>query len=74
MLRKWFTNLRKLVIFSRQSVPVTTKAMSSNPAIVEVFSIQRYVIKFVSDLRQIAGVLRFPSPIELITTTKLKYW
>ena len=77
MLRKWFTDLRKLVIFSGQSVPVTNKAMSSNPANVEVFLIQRYVTKFVSDLRQIAGflrVLRFPSPIELITTTKLKYW
>ena len=71
MLRKWFTNLRKLVIFSRQSVPVTTKAMSSNPAIVEVFSIQRYVIKFVSDLRQVGDILwviRFPPPIKLITT------
>jgi hypothetical protein len=33
-----------------QSVPVTTKVVSSNPAHGEVYSIQHYVIKFVSDL------------------------
>jgi hypothetical protein len=34
----------------------------------EVYSIQQYVIKFVSDLRQVGGflrVLRFPPPIKL---------
>jgi hypothetical protein len=34
----------------------------------EVYSIQHYVIKFVSDLRQVSGgflrVLRFPPPIK----------
>jgi hypothetical protein len=37
----------------------------------EVYSIQHYVIKFVSDLRQGSGflqVLRFPSPIKLTAT------
>jgi hypothetical protein len=37
----------------------------------EVYPIQHYVIKFVSDLRQIGGflgVLRFPLPIKLIAT------
>ena len=37
----------------------------------EVYSIQQYVIKFVSDLRQAGGflrVLRFPPPIKLTTT------
>ena len=29
----------------------------------EVYSIQHYVIKFVVDLRQVGGLLRFPSPI-----------
>jgi len=33
-----------------QSVPITTKVMSSNPTHGEVYSIQCYVIKFVSDL------------------------
>jgi hypothetical protein len=34
----------------------------------EVYSIQHYVIKFVSDFRQVSGflrLLRFPSPIKL---------
>ena len=37
----------------------------------EVYSIQHYVTKFVSDLRQVGGflrVFRFPPPIELIAT------
>jgi hypothetical protein len=37
----------------------------------EVYSIQHYMIKFVSDLRQVGGfirVLRFPPPIKLIAT------
>ena len=43
-----------------QSVPSTTKVVSSNPALGEMYSIQHYVIKFVSDLRQVGGFLRFP--------------
>jgi len=35
-----------------QSVPLTTKIVSSNPIHSKVYSIQHYVIKFVSDLRQ----------------------
>ena len=41
----------------------------------EVYSIQHYVIKFVSDLRQVGGflpVLRFPPPIKLIVTIYCK--
>ena len=37
----------------------------------EVYSIQHYVIKIVSDLRQVYGflrVLRFPAPIKLTAT------
>jgi hypothetical protein len=37
----------------------------------EVYSIQHYVVKFVSDLRQVGcfhQVLRFPPPIKLSTT------
>jgi hypothetical protein len=51
-----------------QSVPITTKVVSSNPVHGEVYSIQHYVIKFVSDLRQLGGflwVLQFPPPIKL---------
>jgi hypothetical protein len=41
--------------------------VNSNPAHGEVYSIQVYVIKFVSDLSQIDGflrMLRFPPPIK----------
>ena len=44
--------------------------------VIHLFAIQHYVIKFVSDLRQLSGflqVLRFPLPIILIATIKLKY-
>jgi hypothetical protein len=41
-----------------QSVPmITTKVVSSNPANGEVYSIQNYVIKCVSDLQQRGGFL-----------------
>jgi len=36
----------------------TTNVVSSNIAQGEVYSIQHYVIKFVSDLRQVGGFLR----------------
>ena len=38
-----------------QSVPITTKVVSSNPVHGEVHSIQHYVIKFVSNLRQLTN-------------------
>jgi len=40
---------------SMQSMPITTKVESLNTAHDEVYSIQLYVIKFVSDLRQVCG-------------------
>jgi hypothetical protein len=55
---------------------ITTNVVSSNPVHGEVYSIQHYVIKFVSDLRQVGGflrVLQFPPPIKLIATIYLKY-
>jgi hypothetical protein len=51
-----------------QSEPITTKVVSSKPVHGEVYLIQHYVIKFVSDLRQVGGFLRilqFPPPIKL---------
>ena len=54
-----------------QSVPITTKVVSSNFIHGEVFSIQHYVMKFVSDLKQVCGfllVLWFPPPINMTTT------
>jgi hypothetical protein len=40
-----------------QSVPITTKVVSSNPTHGEVYLIQHYVIKFVSDFWQVCGFL-----------------
>jgi hypothetical protein len=59
-----------------QSVPTTTKVVSLKPTHGEVNSIQHYVIKFVSDLRQVGGLhqlLRFPPLIKLTAMIKLKY-
>jgi hypothetical protein len=63
----WYLDLQLPV----QSVPITTNVTNSNPAHGKVYSIQHYVIKFVSDLGQIDGfllVLRFPPPIKLTAT------
>jgi hypothetical protein len=40
-----------------QSVPINFKVVSLNPAHGEVYSIQHYVINFVSDLQQVGGFL-----------------
>jgi hypothetical protein len=45
--------------------------VSLNPAHGEMYSIHHYVIKFVSDLLQVSGllwVLQFPPPIKLTVT------
>ena len=54
-------------------MPITTNVESSNPTsrAGEVYSIQHYVIRFVSDLRHVGGflrVLRFHPPIKLTAT------
>jgi hypothetical protein len=47
-----------------QLVPIATKVGNSNPAHGEVYSTQHYVIKFVSDMQQVAVVFSgFPPPI-----------
>ena len=52
-----------------QSVPITTKAVSSNPAHGEVCSIQHYVIKSVSDLRQVGVFFWVLSSTKKLTAT-----
>ena len=57
-------------------MPIITKVVSLNPAHGEVYSIQLYVIKFVSDLWQVGGfvrLLRFPPPIKLTFTIYTHY-
>jgi hypothetical protein len=51
-----------------QSVPITIKIVGSNPVHGEVYLTQHYVMKFVSDLWQVGGFLRFPPPIKLTAT------
>ena len=54
-----------------QSVHSTTNAVSSKSAYGDVYSNQHYVIKFVSNLRQVGGflgVLQFPQPMKLTAT------
>jgi hypothetical protein len=40
-----------------QAVPITIKVVSSNLIHGDMYSMQHYVIKFVSDLRQVSGFL-----------------
>jgi hypothetical protein len=40
-----------------QSVPITTNVVRTNPTHCEVYSIQYYVIKLVSDLQHVGGFL-----------------
>ena len=59
----WYLDLHLPV----QSVPIITNIVSSKPT----KAIQHYVIKIVSDLRQVGGflwVLRFPPQIKLTAT------
>ena len=52
-------------------VSITIKVESLNSAHGEAYSIQHYVIRFVSDLRKDGGfleVLRFPPPMKLTAT------
>ena len=51
-----------------QSVLITANVVSTN----HTRAIQHYVIKFVSDLRQVGGFLRFPPPHHDITEIVLK--
>jgi hypothetical protein len=59
-----FTHLLMVIVVTvrwldlQLPVPITTKLVSSNPAHGEVYSIRHYVIKLVSDLRQVGGFLR----------------
>ena len=53
---------------SVKSVPIITKVVSSNSVHGDVYSIQHYVIEFVSDLQQVdcfLRVLQFPPPIKI---------
>ena len=61
----WFLDLQLHV----QSMSITTKFVSSSSVHSEVYSIQHYVIKFVSDLRQVGGFLQVQT---VSSTNKLR--
>jgi hypothetical protein len=44
-----------------QSVHITTNVVSVNPSVHEVYSVQHYVTKFASDLRQVGSFTPSPS-------------
>jgi hypothetical protein len=50
---EWLLDLQLLV----QSLPINTKVVSSNLVYGEVYSIKHYMIKLVSDLRQVVTPL-----------------
>ena len=53
-----------------QLAPITTEIVSLKPVHGEVYSIQHYLVKFVTDLQQVSGFLRAlwcPPPIKLTT-------
>jgi len=68
---KSYSSGRDVIQLPVQSVPITTNVVGFNHVHGKVYSIQHYVIKFVSDLRQVGAflrVLRFPPPIRLTAT------
>ena len=54
-LISWYLDLQLTV----ESVLITSNVMRSNPIHDEMYSIQHYVIKFVSDSRQVSSFLGF---------------
>jgi hypothetical protein len=54
-----------------QSVYITAKIVNSNSTRGEVYLIQHYVIKFVSNLRKVSGILRVLRFIQDISSEKL---
>ena len=65
----YMTSLLNIILITLMSI--TIKVVSSNRAHGEVYWIQHYVIKFVSDLRQFGvfhRILQFAPPIKLTAT------
>jgi hypothetical protein len=51
----YYFHTENIILYFMQSVSITTKVVNLNSAHCEVYSIQHYVIKFVSDLLQVSG-------------------
>jgi hypothetical protein len=57
-----------MIVGLTSTYAISAKVVSSNSFDGEVYSIQLYVIKFVSDLLQVGGFLRFLPTIKLTAT------
>jgi hypothetical protein len=55
---------------SVQSVPIILEFVSSYPAHGDVYSMQHYLIKFVSDLRQVGGNSMVICPMVVVESEK----
>ena len=67
---------RIVVGFTTTNAISASNVVSSDPAHGEVYSIKYYMIRFVSDLRQVDdfhGVLQFNPPIKLTATIEQNY-
>ena len=51
------TYITSMYLLLVQSLPIISQVVSSNPVHGKAYSMQHYVIKFVSDLRQVGGFL-----------------
>ena len=60
--------VRDRMVVGTMPMPITTKVASSNPPHGKMYLIQHYVINFVSNLRQVCGILQFPPSIKLTAT------
>jgi len=56
-----------------QSAPITSNVVSSSLVHGEVYSIQHYMAKFVSDLRQVVGFLRVSTINQIKPKLKLTF-
>jgi hypothetical protein len=68
LVNNWIKKCGRRMVVGFTTTAIKAKVLSMNAARGEVYSIQHYVIKFVTDLRQVGGFLRFPPPIKLTAT------
>jgi hypothetical protein len=57
-----------------QSVPITTKVVSSNPTYGQVYSIQQYVIKFINDLWQVDSYWNNSPRVDMSLHSDTLFW
>jgi hypothetical protein len=74
--RQYKTKEQIMIYKTLHMITMTLVTKKIHDSFIEIHSIVSYVIKFVSNLRQVRSFLRkprFPSPIKLTAKIKLKY-